>query len=232
MFYIFWLVSLNKRRNLYHIGHNTGQNVCFLLVCGYACNSKAYNVYTVAFVACSSILRNSMKLISGETEEISFTENSQKQPSEVFCKKGVLANFAKFLRKFLRQSLFFNKVAGYWKRDSGTDVFLWILRNFEEHVFYRTPPSDCFSNIIDLSKDVREIFLTYHTNKTTTRPISFLWFRDFHGRRLSHIFDYLVLQMKNLVFQSKYLVFCSKTKFWNRFFTPWIWKTRYFEGNT
>ena len=94
-----------------------------------------------------------------------FTENSQKQPSEVFCKKGVLANFAKFLRKFLRQSLFFNKVAGYWKRDSGTDVFLWILRNFEEHVFYRTPPSDCFSNIIDLSKDVREIFLTYHTNK-------------------------------------------------------------------
>ena len=161
-----------------------------------------------------------------------FTENSQKQPSEVFCKKGVLANFAKFLRKFLRQSLFFNKVAGYWKRDSGTDVFLWILRNFEEHVFYRTPPSDCFSNIIDLSKDVREIFLTYHTNKTTTRPISFLWFRDFHGRRLSHIFDYLVLQMKNLVFQSKYLVFCSKTKFCNRFFTPWIWKTRYFEGNT
>ena len=119
-----------------------------------------------------------------------FTENSQKQPSEVFCKKGVLANFAKFLRKFLRQSLFFNKVAGYWKRDSGTDVFLWILRNFEEHVFYRTTPSDCFSNIIDLSKDVREKFLTYHTNKTTkTRPISFLWFRDFYGRRLSHIFD-------------------------------------------
>ena len=30
---------------------------------------------------------------------------------EVFCKKGVLRNFAKFLRKHLCQSLFFNKVA-------------------------------------------------------------------------------------------------------------------------
>ena len=24
--------------------------------------------------------------------------------------------------------------------DSGTDVFLWTLRNFKEHLFYRTPP--------------------------------------------------------------------------------------------
>ena len=38
--------------------------------------------------------------------------NSQKQPPEVFCKKGVLRNFAKFTGKYLCQSLFFNKVAG------------------------------------------------------------------------------------------------------------------------
>ena len=31
---------------------------------------------------------------------------------EVFCKKGVLRNFAKFTGKRLCQSLFFNKVAG------------------------------------------------------------------------------------------------------------------------
>ena len=31
---------------------------------------------------------------------------------EVFCKKGVVENFAKFTGKHLRQSLFFNKVAG------------------------------------------------------------------------------------------------------------------------
>ena len=39
---------------------------------------------------------------------------------EVFCKKSVLRNFAKFTGKHLYQSLFFNKVAG----DSGIGVFL------------------------------------------------------------------------------------------------------------
>ena len=36
----------------------------------------------------------------------------QKPLPEVFCKKGVLRNFAKFTGRPLRQSLFFNKVAG------------------------------------------------------------------------------------------------------------------------
>ena len=41
------------------------------------------------------------------------------------------------------QSLFFNKVAGlslqlYKKRDSGTGVFLQILRNFKEHLLLQT----------------------------------------------------------------------------------------------
>ena len=60
---------------------------------------------------------------------------------EVFCKKGVLRNFAKFTGKELCRSLFFNKVAGLrpatlLKRDSGTSVFLWILWNtfFKEHL--------------------------------------------------------------------------------------------------
>ena len=35
----------------------------------------------------------------------------QKQPPEVFGKKGVLRNFAKFTGKHLCQSLFLNKVA-------------------------------------------------------------------------------------------------------------------------
>ena len=38
---------------------------------------------------------------------------------EVFCKKGVLENFAKFTGKHLYQRLF----------------FLWILQNFQEHLF-------------------------------------------------------------------------------------------------
>ena len=31
-----------------------------------------------------------------------------------------------------------------WKKDSGKGVFLWILQNFQEHFFHRTPLGDCF----------------------------------------------------------------------------------------
>ena len=37
---------------------------------------------------------------------------SRSSRQEVFCKKGVLGNFTKLAGKHLRQSLFFNKVAG------------------------------------------------------------------------------------------------------------------------
>ena len=47
--------------------------------------------------------------------------------AEVFCKKGVLRNFAKFTRKHLCQRLFFNKVAGLGEISKNT-------------FFYRTPP--------------------------------------------------------------------------------------------
>ena len=80
----------------------------------------------------------------------------QRQPLEVFCKKGVFRNFVKFTGKQLCQSLFFNKVAGQSpatllkKRDSGTGDFLSILLNFKrtplikEHLCHRPPPNDCF----------------------------------------------------------------------------------------
>ena len=32
----------------------------------------------------------------------------------------------------------------YFKKDSGGGVFLWILWNFQEHLFYRAPVDDCF----------------------------------------------------------------------------------------
>ena len=59
-------------------------------------------------------------------------------------RKGVFRNFIKFTGKDLYQSLFFNKVAGHklatlLKGNFGTDVFLWILRNFKDHFFHRTP---------------------------------------------------------------------------------------------
>ena len=56
--------------------------------------------------------------------------NYRSRSQEVFCKKGVYRNFAKFTGKHLCQSLFFNKVAGlslslqlYLKKVSFTGVF-------------------------------------------------------------------------------------------------------------
>ena len=56
-------------------------------------------------------------------------------------RKEVLRNFAKFIGKHLRQA---SDLQLYLKRDSGTGVFEWVLRNFYEHLFYRTPLGDCF----------------------------------------------------------------------------------------
>ena len=68
-------------------------------------------------------------------------------------KKGVFRNFAKFVGKHLCQSLFFNKVADlrlYQKRDSGIGAFLWILRNFKEHLVNTTSVVDYFWYLLSL----------------------------------------------------------------------------------
>ena len=53
----------------------------------------------------------------------------------MFCKKGVLKNFAKFTGKHLCQSLFFNKVASL-RPTTLSKESLWHRCTF----FYRTPP--------------------------------------------------------------------------------------------
>ena len=34
--------------------------------------------------------------------------------------------------------------ASFCERDSCKIILLWMLQNFEENDFYRTPPGDCF----------------------------------------------------------------------------------------
>ena len=50
---------------------------------------------------------------------------------KLFCKKGVLKTFTKFAGKHPCQSLILKKVAGL-----RPGIFLWILRNFKEHLFF------------------------------------------------------------------------------------------------
>ena len=66
-------------------------------------------------------------------------------PLEMFFK----INIACFRRKTPVLESLFNKVAVlnlelYQKRDTGTGIFLWIFRNFQEYLFYKTPLDDCF----------------------------------------------------------------------------------------
>ena len=64
---------------------------------------------------------------------------------EVLCKKVFLKSLQNSQEK--TSARFFNKVAClqlHSKRDPGTGVFVWILRNFQERFYYRIPPDDCF----------------------------------------------------------------------------------------
>ena len=90
--------------------------------------------------------------------EIKFTGKKSQldisRATEAVAWRWCVKSFAKFREKHLCQSFFFDKVADQaWKfeKDSGAGVFLWILRNFLEHFFYRTlPVAASWANIIGL----------------------------------------------------------------------------------
>ena len=82
---------------------------------------------------------------------ITFLKINRSSYQRFSVKKDVLRNFAKFTEKHLCQGLFLIKLQSlglrlYYKGDSGTGVFLWILQNFKEYLFYRTPLDNCFCN--------------------------------------------------------------------------------------
>ena len=65
---------------------------------------------------------------------------AQKQPPEVFCKKGVLKNFVKFTGKHLSQGLFFNKVADLTTASFNCelcdpDFYMKKMTNFQNKLF-------------------------------------------------------------------------------------------------
>ena len=65
---------------------------------------------------------------------IYFTCFSRSTCPEVLCKKGVLRNFAKFTGNTCARVR-----KRFWHR-----CFLWILRNFKEHLFLQNTSGGCF----------------------------------------------------------------------------------------
>ena len=79
------------------------------------------------FIFCEQIL-------SRGQQRVFYERCSSFRHSELFCKKCVLKNFAKFTRKHLWQRLFLNKVAG-------TGFFpVNFVKFLRTRLFYRTPP--------------------------------------------------------------------------------------------
>ena len=60
----------------------------------------------------------------------------QKQPPNVFCKKGVLRNFAKFTGKNLCQNLFFNKNCNFTKKETLPRVFSCEFYKISKNTFF------------------------------------------------------------------------------------------------
>ena len=72
---------------------------------------------------------------------------ARKSRPEVFCKKVVLGNFAKFTGEHLYQSLFFNKVAGlnlqrFYKKILAQVPFCEFYETLKDTFFYGTPASE------------------------------------------------------------------------------------------
>ena len=95
---------------------------------------------------------------------------------EMFFKKFVLKTFAIFTGKHPCGSPFLIKLqarpATLLKRDSNGSVFLWILQNFKQQLFYRTPMIAAF--VISPSYLVK--FKCFENFTTKISPEKFLVF--------------------------------------------------------
>ena len=103
----------------------------------------------------------------------------------MFCKKGVLRNFAKFTGKLPCQRLFFSK------RVSGTAVFLRILQYFQEHLFYGTTPDNCLC--------LKHVFLIMSYNQTF--KMRFLIFTNQPDNEFTENLVSLQTMIKNRVYK-------------------------------
>ena len=99
-------------------------------------NGKHHFLYSVNALLVKPAVANSN--IKHTFPSLNVTQISRSSHKRCSVRKDFVWNFAKFTWKHLCQRLFSNK------RVSSTSAFLWIMRNFLEHLFYRTPPDGCF----------------------------------------------------------------------------------------
>ena len=76
----------------------------------------------------------------------------QKQPPEAFCKKKCSYKFRKIHTETPAPGSLFT--ATLLKKRLGHRCFPVNFANFQEHLFYRTPPGDCFCYFLETSETI------------------------------------------------------------------------------
>ena len=106
----------------------------------------------------------------------------QKQPLEVFCKKGVL-EFLQYLQEntCARVSFLIKLQASGPLLYSKSNIFRWTVQNFQKYFFYRIALDDCFWTFVNSFTDssdyynfsevvLQAISALTHTTKRITDP--------------------------------------------------------------
>ena len=130
------LLNLNKFLILFcfHCWLNTGwinlvvKQLSWKVSTGRKLGPYFCHVYLPNLEKCSGVHRK-----NSSTFLLFWAENRSSRP-DVFCKKVILRSFAKFTGKQLCQISFLIKLQTW-----GTYDFLWILRNFSEHLRWLFP---------------------------------------------------------------------------------------------
>ena len=100
------------------------------------------NTYELCFTCRLKSLALFLKPIAQQKNDVTMPLSVTFRSSHRRCSENVFLGISQNLQENTCARVSF--LIKLWKKDSGKGVFLWILQNFQEHFFHRTPLGDCF----------------------------------------------------------------------------------------
>ena len=122
--------------------HEFFHQVCF-------CEAQQFSFLKPQMGVVNSIFVKKSLYYSTSSNKITHQTLARSSHRRFYIREALLTNFPIFTGKHLSWSLFLIKLQSFrsatlLKRDPNTGVFLWVLQNFSEHLFWRTSANDCF----------------------------------------------------------------------------------------
>ena len=100
------------------------------------------NTYDLCFTCRLKSLALFLKPIAQQKNDVTMPLSVTFRSSHRRCSENVFLGISQNLQENTCARVSF--LIKLWKKDSDKGVFLWILQNFKEHFFHRTPLGDCF----------------------------------------------------------------------------------------